>query len=179
MKTRPRRWEAKTGGNGFAPVEKVSAKPGRSSVSGSPVTCVGKLTGFSKTGLPLVEYTARSGIASPGSIAARTTVPLHKSQIGCEVVLLLAGANATEPIVMGCILPAAPPAETAASQAASLNVELNGKRLELTAEEEIVLRCGNASITLTKAGKVLIRGAYLLSRSAGVNRIKGGSVQIN
>ena len=30
-----------------------------------------------------------------------------------------------------------------------------------------------------RAGKVLIRGAYLLSRSSGVNRIKGGSVQIN
>ena len=28
-------------------------------------------------------------------------------------------------------------------------------------------------------GKVLIRGTYLLSRSSGVNRIKGGSVQIN
>ena len=41
------------------------------------------------------------------------------------------------------------------------------------------LRCGKASITLTRAGKVLIRGAYLLSRSSGVNRIKGGSVQIN
>ena len=27
---------------------------------------------------------------------------------------------------------------------------------------EIVLRCGEASITLTKAGKVLIRGDYLL-----------------
>ena len=49
----------------------------------------------------------------------------------------------------------------------------------LTAEHEIVLRCGKASLTLTRAGKVLIRGTYLLSRSSGVNRIKGGSVQIN
>ena len=44
---------------------------------------------------------------------------------------------------------------------------------------EIELRCGKASLILTRAGKVLIRGAYLLSRSSGVNRIKGGSVQIN
>ena len=35
------------------------------------------------------------------------------------------------------------------------------------------------SITLTGAGKVLIRGAYVLSRSSGVNKIKGGSVQLN
>jgi hypothetical protein len=53
------------------------------------------------------------------------------------------------------------------------------KRVVFTAEQEIVLRCGKASITLTRAGKVLIRGAYVLNRSSGVNRIKGGSVQIN
>ena len=57
--------------------------------------------------------------------------------------------------------------------------ELDGERLVFTADKEIVLRCGDASITLTKAGKVIIRGSYLLSRSSGVNRIKGGSVQIN
>ncbi|MEP7119602.1 MAG: hypothetical protein ABJE95_01785, partial [Byssovorax sp.] len=36
-----------------------------------------------------------------------------------------------------------------------------------------------SSITLTRAGKILIRGAYVLTRSSGVNRIQGGSVQIN
>ena len=59
------------------------------------------------------------------------------------------------------------------------NVLIDGKRVTFDAREEIVLRCGKASITLTKAGKILIRGAYLLNRSSGVNRIKGGSVQIN
>ena len=33
--------------------------------------------------------------------------------------------------------------------------------------------------SLTKAGKVLIHGAYVSNRSSGVMRIKGGSVQIN
>lgn len=56
---------------------------------------------------------------------------------------------------------------------------INGKRISFDAKDEIVLRCGKSSITLTKAGKVIIRGAYLLTRSSGVNRIKGGSVQIN
>jgi len=49
----------------------------------------------------------------------------------------------------------------------------------LKAKQEIVLECGRASITLTSAGKVLIRGAYLSSRSSGVHRIKGASVEIN
>jgi hypothetical protein len=56
---------------------------------------------------------------------------------------------------------------------------IDDQRLELTAEREIVLRCGKASITLTRAGKILLRGTYLFSRSTGVNKIKGGSVQLN
>ena len=48
----------------------------------------------------------------------------------------------------------------------------DGKRVTVSADQEIVLKCGDASITLTAAGKVLIRGAYLLSRSSGANRIK-------
>ena len=60
-----------------------------------------------------------------------------------------------------------------------LPIDVDGERLVFTAKKEIVLRCGKASITLTRAGKILIRGAYLLSRSSGVNRIKGGSVKIN
>jgi hypothetical protein len=52
-------------------------------------------------------------------------------------------------------------------------------RLVLEAQREIVLKCGDASITLTRAGKIILRGTYVLSRSSGVNKIKGGSVQIN
>ena len=50
---------------------------------------------------------------------------------------------------------------------------------QVVADEEIVLSCGESSITLTRAGKILIRGKYVLSRSSGVNRIKGGSIQLN
>jgi uncharacterized protein (DUF2345 family) len=59
------------------------------------------------------------------------------------------------------------------------DITLNGKKIIFTGQDEIVLKCGKASITMTKAGKIIIRGAYLLNRSSGVNKIKGGSVQIN
>ena len=49
----------------------------------------------------------------------------------------------------------------------------------VSARDQLVLRCGKASVTLTRAGKVLIEGTYVLSRSSGVNKIKGGSVQLN
>ncbi len=51
--------------------------------------------------------------------------------------------------------------------------------LLLTANQKITIRCGESSITLTAAGKIILRGKYIVSRSSGVQRIKGGSVQIN
>ena len=51
--------------------------------------------------------------------------------------------------------------------------------LSIDAAREIVLRCGESSITLTRAGKIILKGKYVSSHSAGVNRIKGGSIQIN
>jgi hypothetical protein len=91
---------------------------------------------------------------------------------------LCEGGRAERAVIIGLIQPPhrAPGAETVRRPA---DVTLDGRRLELTAEQEIVLRCGEASLTLTRAGKVLIRGAYVCSRSSGQNRVKGATVHIN
>ena len=65
------------------------------------------------------------------------------------------------------------------TQSKGVEARLDGKRVVLEAEQEIVLRCGDASITLTRDGKILVRGAYVETHSRGVNRIKGGAVKIN
>jgi hypothetical protein len=41
------------------------------------------------------------------------------------------------------------------------------------------LRCGEASISLSRDGKVVIRGRHIVSHASGVNRIRGGSVELN
>jgi hypothetical protein len=102
---------------------------------------------------------------------ARTTEP------DFQVVVALT-TDTQEPIIVGIVAPCKDP--TAESEESLKPVaEIDGQRIELTGQDEVVLRCGNASITLTKAGKILLRGTYVSSRSSGVNRIKGGSVQIN
>jgi hypothetical protein len=95
---------------------------------------------------------------------------------GAEVVCLLEEGHPVKPIIIGVI---------ATSDAAATDTEspviatVDGQRVCLTGKDEVTLKCGKASITLTRAGKILLRGTHLLSRSSGVNRIKGGSVQIN
>jgi hypothetical protein len=125
---------------------------------------IGRLTGFAGDGRPLGSLRGR-GAPRP----ARATVALGEADLDREVALLFEEGDPERPLVIGRVLAPAPRVE----------VERDGQRLELTAEQEIVLRCGKASITLTRAGKVLIRGTYVLSRSSGVNKIKGGSVQLN
>jgi hypothetical protein len=134
----------------------------------------GILTGYSDEGEPLVDFAANP---ARKPIAAVSTVALDAGFAGRECVLAFEDGDAGRPILVGMTQPPLAPAVSLDPEPHELM--LDGKRMVLTAQEEIVLRCGKASITLTRAGKVLIRGAYLLSRSSGVNRIKGGSVQIN
>ena len=47
------------------------------------------------------------------------------------------------------------------------------------AASELVLRCGEASLTLRADGKVVVRGTHILSHSSGPHRLKGGSFSIN
>lgn len=129
---------------------------------------IGTLLDLPHTSAPRVIY---PGCPSSSGIVARCTALLGPADIGGQVALMFEGGDPTCPLVIGRLLGAD------ASPAAS--VQLDEQCLELSAEREIVLRCGKASITLTRAGKVIIQGAYLSSRSSGVNRIKGGSVQIN
>lgn len=126
---------------------------------------IGRLTGFDGQGAPLVE--ARE-LAREGGVAARSVVTLGEEHVGREVALLCEGGDRARPLVMGLLH--APRA---------VRAEVDGERVEVVAEREIVLRCGDASITLTRDGKVLIKGVYVLTRAQTVNRIQGGSVKIN
>jgi hypothetical protein len=117
------------------------------------------------------------GNTSGALVPARSTVPFKKLSVGQEVVLAFDEGDSSRPIVLGALQ--APDADPPCACMEEGAAPVEGDVLTLTAQKEIVLTCGRSSITLTSAGKVLLRGEYLLSRSSGVNRIKGGSVQIN
>ena len=134
----------------------------------------GVLIGFKESGtVPLVIF---PGQPQTAAVAARTTVDLQGAHIGRQVVLMFDGGDPMRPIVMGSIRGEG---TALAEQPGHVEVDVDGERMLVTAKDQLVLRCGKASITLTKAGKVLVQGTYVSSRSTGVNRIKGGSVQLN
>lgn len=136
---------------------------------------IGELLALSADGT--TAYVRFDGQPGTAALAARSTVELRGAHVGRSVVLVFERADVTRPVVLGVVrgdegwpFDRAPP---------QVDVDADGRRLAVTAEEEIVLRCGKASITLGKDGKVAIEGSYIVSRSSGVNRIKGGSIQLN
>jgi hypothetical protein len=150
-------------------------KPLAAALSSFPGLVIGELLGLRDGGrTPLVCFAGQTGAAA---IAARTLVDLHGPHIGRQVALMFENADSLRPIVMGVLIGNDDcPIEPCAGQ---LEVDADGQRLVVNARVQLVLRCGKASITLTSAGKVLIQGEYVLSSASGVNRIRGGSVQIN
>lgn len=116
----------------------------------------------------------------PGHAAAwpaRTVVDLHGAHIGKAVTLMFDNGDPGRPIVMGVLRQD----ETWSREniPGQIEVDADGARMMIQAREQLVLRCGNASITMTKAGKIIIEGSYVVTQSKGLNRIRGGSVQIN
>jgi hypothetical protein len=135
----------------------------------SPSVSLAVLSAIDEEGRPWISFPHD---ASRTSQPARSVCVVGPADLGREAVLSFEGGDLSKPIILGLLQPA---------PAAALPTRLSadGEEVTLSAAKQIVLQCGKASITLTRAGKVLIRGAYVSTRSSGVNRIKGGSVQIN
>ena len=133
----------------------------------------------------------RVELDGPGaSQTARTVVRLTPAMVGRQVLVI---QEAGGPIVTGVIqdgsdasadaadavAPADPAAAQALADAPPFELEVDGERVVVDARRQLVLRCGQASITLTREGKILLRGTYISSRASGVHRISGGSVELN
>jgi uncharacterized protein (DUF2345 family) len=73
----------------------------------------------------------------------------------------------------------APVSHAAAQEPQVIEADVDGRRVKIVARDQIVLECGEASITLHRNGRIVIKGTYVETASEGTNRIKGGQVRIN
>lgn len=136
-------------------------------------------------GRPLVDFEGNPH----GPLPARTMVPLDAAALtdGAArrrgVVLLFDGGDPRRPIIAGFLEPVPETPALEAALATTLGpapeATVDGDRRVIEAKEEVVLRCGEASITLRRDGRVVIRGAYVETHAAGTNRVKGATVKIN
>ncbi|WP_239576531.1 DUF6484 domain-containing protein [Archangium primigenium] len=148
----------------------------------------GRLTGADASGSLLVDFPGNTAGPVPARLAVAVDATVIQAAVAQQqkVVLLFENGDPRLPFIMGFIqetnatpllnallapLREAPPP--------AVEARIDGKRVTIEGRDEVVLRCGEASITLRRNGKVIVKGTQLESRATGAHRIKGGSVEIN
>jgi len=124
-----------------------------------------------------------------GSLAARVSAGIDDASLeraardAQEALLLFASGDPGRPVVVALLRSRTPLTDAvleAALPSASQRVaRVDGKRVEIEGRDEVVLRCGRASLTLSRDGKVLLRGVKVVTHADGVHRIRGAKVEIN
>lgn len=158
-------------GTGSVPRQAATLMPGE--------VVIGILMGLDSNQAPLVSL-ARVEDSEP--LPALSTVKLSVTDIGRQVVLAFRDGNLNQPVILGLLCHGESEPEPNASSNSNLSgqqILVDGESMRVEAKQRIELRCGKASIILTADGNVMIRGAYVLTRASGTNRIRGGNVQIN
>jgi hypothetical protein len=146
---------------------------------------MGQIVQLTHEGRALVDF---DGAAQPVEAASALgdSAVAGVNLVGLPVLLWIDPAS-NSPVILGIVrdrVVADRPASEKHSKRRTtkpeaLQVQVDGERLVLEAKQQIELRCGESSITLRKDGKILIKGADLVSRASRSNRIKGASVEIN
>jgi hypothetical protein len=149
---------------------------------------IGSISGLDDSGEPLVDFALNT---AGHSLKAISTLAVTRQHVGRKAALMFKQGDLSSPIIIGLVYsPLQEMIENFELRSAQVDneeqvaparheAEVDGDRLVLEGKEEIVLKCGESSISLHKSGKIMIRGKYLLNRATGVNRILGGSVQVN
>lgn len=139
--------------------------------------------------LPLEPEALRSAVAQRQGVMllfenGDPRLPVIIGLMQVESTTPLLDAMLSEPKPEAATEPASPSEpekapEPEVNSAEPMEAHVDGKRVVIEGADEIVLKCGQASITLRRNGKLILKGTYVETHSTGVNRIKGGSVQIN
>ena len=124
----------------------------------------------------MVDFPSSPHGPAAARLATSVTADDLKAAIATRqpAVLVFENGDLLLPILVGLVR-----APVTAPDATVLEADVDGKRVRVVGKDEIVLQCGQASITLRRNGRIVVRGTYVETHSEGTNRIKGGQVQIN
>ncbi len=142
------------------------------------VPALGRITGFSDEGFPLVELdghtktakmvTRLAGIPRDELINQQVLVVFEHHDRDLPVAIDLIHQPDSDPWLME------PPTSADTSE-----VCVTGETVFIKAEQHLELRVGKASIIIDQNGKITTRSKTQLNRASGPIRIKGGHVDIN
>jgi hypothetical protein len=137
--------------------------------------CVGRIIRITTEGRVWVDFPGNA--MGPAQARSIVDISQNRGEFDDPVLLLFEGGDPTLPIIVGIVRDTLRKSLPAAAYPG--DAVLDGKRITLVAQHEILLRCGKSSILLRKDGKIVVKGAQIVSRSSGPHKIRGASVNIN
>jgi hypothetical protein len=145
-----------------------------------PGVSVLRVAGTDAEGTPLVEAEGGGG-TTPALAVWMRDEPDWQCCRGLRVVVAIPDGDGSSPVILGLLDPPPDPVDRVESRGAAAGKKERKKerRMHIESEEELVIECGKAKITLRADGRIEIRGGHLVSRSSGPNKIKGATVHIN
>ena len=140
--------------------------------------CLGRIVRIEASGDLFVDFLGN--LSNP--IKARFICDLQwgDSLLDAAVLLIFENKDRALPIIIGIVQHTLNPVPDVA-----LEVErpkdaiIDGKKITFNAKDEIVLKCGDSTISLHKDGRIIIKGVQITSRASKVNKIKGSSILMN
>lgn len=128
---------------------------------------------------PAAQQATVVDVLDSGEIAVR--IEGRRGHVLCD---FLQTSRADHPLLQAgdrvlVVVPEGPSARPAVIGKVGAYRRPDRRQVVIDADEELVIRCGEGSITIRKNGQVLIKGLDIVSHARKRNRVRGGSVQIN
>ena|ERR1700687_6021005 len=144
---------------------------------------IGRIVAF-EAGEVRVDYDGNLS----GPLVARVSAALDDSSLmqaarqQRETLLLFEEGEPRKPVVVALLRSRTPLVDallTSTPPQPQKVARIDGKRVAIEGSEEVVLMCGEATLTLRRDGRIILKGVNIVSRASQVQRIRGGTVQIN
>ena len=147
---------------------------------------VGRVVALAGPGQVRVDFPGNPGPPALARVAAALDAAALQEavQAGQGAVLLFEDGDPARPLLLSLLAPTQPSPLLDAllvpsSEERPREAQVDGRRVVIEGQDEVVLRCGKASITLTHDGTVELRGVQVVSDAEERQRIRGRTVQIN
>lgn len=143
------------------------ARLGGGAAAGVAGIVTGEVVGADDAGRPRVAWKDGPSEGVPAGTVWMESAPRWQDCRGLRVAIGFDDGDPARPVVLGLL---EPPPRRADGKPRTLRFESG---------EELILECGESKIVLRADGSITILGVKVVSRARKVNKIRGGSVQIN
>jgi hypothetical protein len=112
------------------------------------------------------------------ALVAICTTHVDAAQVGLGVALMFVQNDPAHPVLIGLLrqgltgTSSHPPGQGREARATA-------GRTQIDADTSLTLRCGEASLTLNRDGRVIIRGSHIAHYAQGTVRLRGAIVELN